>query len=228
MGYISAMISRAAALLPCLILWTGCASFSTHLTPRPTTKGKTELDAHVNVLAYSKDDGQRRVFPNVELALRYGLSDTVDIGGKVNAGTVELNSRIALVLSDGFDLGIVPSAGIVAIDTSSGHEQAGIVTFGAPILAGVHIGSTTTLLLGAKLSAGISTITLKDDQELTKGKSGELVFYPGGVIGFELMLTETFALFPEINFLFPYLNDYKKFARPVWQGGLAFQFRFAS
>jgi hypothetical protein len=215
-----------ALIVLATILWTGCASFSTHLTPRPTTKGKTELDAHVNVYAYTADDGDRRVFPNVELGLRYGLSDTVDIGGKVNAGTVELNSRIALILTDSFDLGIVPSAGIVAFDASSGHRQAGIVTFGAPILAGVHVGSTTTLLLGAKIIAAISTIEVEEDGRTTN--SGELVFYPGGVVGFELMLTDNFALFPELNFHFPYLSDYKKFARPVWQGGLAFQFRFAS
>jgi hypothetical protein len=220
------MLKQLGALALAIVS-TGCASFSTHLTPRPTSQGKTEIDAHVDVLAFTDDDGTRAVLPNVEMSIRYGLSDTVDIGGKLNAAGVEMNSRVALVLSDGFDLGVVPGAGVLAASGTAGHPQVVLLTFGMPLLAGVRVTPTTTLLLGAKFSVHIAT-GKPENNDVGFASSGEVVLYPGGVIGLELMLTDNFALFPEINFLFPYLIDFDKFTRPVYQGGLAFQFRFAS
>lgn len=212
-----AVLKQAIGAL--LILGTGCASFSTHATPRPTPKGHLAMDGNIDVLAFTDDDGERSITPNVELVGRYGLADTIDIGAKLNGIGLELNSRIALVLSDRFDLGIAPSVGFVLRTASIGYLQRNVLSFGTPLLAGVHVTESLTIVSGMKFYGHLST------HSATKN---ELVFYPGGVIGLELWLSEHFALFPELNVLFPYDAEHDKFAKPVWQGGVAFQFRFAS
>lgn len=220
---------RGGAFGLLVVFAPACASFSTHLTPRPTAKGATELDAHVDVLAATKDDGGRFIFPNLEMAIRYGLSDTVDIGGKFNAFGAELNSRVLLLSSDALDLGIVPSAGFTAAGTTVGHTEALIGTFGLPLLAGIHAGDAATIIIGAKLHAHLATgVDRNDGDDEIDFDTAEVAIYPGGVVGLHLLLSESFALFPEINFLFPYLPDDEKFAKPVWQGGVAFQFRVST
>jgi hypothetical protein len=203
------------ALPVILVLSTGCASFSTHLAPRPTAQGRFDLQANLDFIAFTDDDGEQAGLPNIEVNARYGILDTIDVGLKLHAFGVEASSRIAILLSDRFDLGIMPAAGYTGRADTTGHEQARILTFGAPIVAGWHANDWATLIIGAKFHGHYAT------------RERELVFYPGTVAGAELLVSERFALFPELNVLFPYLSDFDKLARPVWQGGVAFQFRFA-
>lgn len=205
---------------------SACATFSTHLTPRPTAEGQVDFNANIDVHSFVDDDGTRAVLPNVELVGRYGILDTWDVGVKFNAFGAELNSRLAVLLSDGLDLGIVPAVGVLARSDATGHRQLGLLTFTMPALAGVHLSEDLTLVFGAKLVAHISTIPTKNDADVVLYKSGEVVLFPGGVLGLEAIFSDNFSLFPELDFLFPYLIDYTKFARPIWQGGIAFQFRF--
>src|SRR6516165_8653650 len=72
---------------------SGCASFSTHLTPRPTPTGRWEVAGHIDVSSYVEDNGSRATGPAPEIQARYGLSPLVDIGAKVHALGGELNSR---------------------------------------------------------------------------------------------------------------------------------------
>ena len=82
-------------------------------------------------------------------------------------------------------------------------------------------------MFGAKFYAHLSLLEAHDDAGALVSNTGELVLYPGGTFGLEYLWSDNFALFPEVTFLFPYFVDFEKFLRPVWQGGLSFQFRFA-
>jgi len=206
----------------------GCASFSTHLTPRPTPVGQTDIQANFDLLALTEDSHKNNVGPNVEIGLRYGLSEIVDVGLKANVFGGEVNSRVLLVGQPGFDLAIIPGLGFTGGELTSGHAQAVVATASLPVIAGFQMGDYV-LVFGTKAYAHWA---LADATETTNGVTttypGELILYPGGVVGFLFPIRENFALFPELNVLFPYLTDEAKFARPVLQGGVAFQFRTGS
>jgi hypothetical protein len=204
----------------------GCASFSTHLTPKPTDEGKFELNAHFDVLAIREDSGQNNFGPNVEVDLRYGLSEYLDIGAKANVFGAEVNSRVLLVRQPPFHLAIVPGAGFIGGELSSGHAQAMVLSFSLPVLGGIDLSEHTMLIFGTKayLHQGLASAT-QTSNKITHTYPGQLVLYPGAVLGFLYQFRDNVALFPEINVLFPYLADDSKLARPVFQGGVAIQFQ---
>jgi hypothetical protein len=203
----------------------GCATFSTHLTPRPTPEGRMDVQANFDVVQLTEDTHKNNFGPNVEIGARYGINEIVDVGAKVNVFGGEVNSRVLLVGQPGFDLAIVPGVGFTSGELTSGHAQSFITTFSLPVIAGVNFGESV-LIFGTKTYVHVA---LRDATETTNGVTttypGEVVLYPGGVVGVSLPIRDNFALFPEVNVLFPYLTDEAKFARPVFQGGVAFQFR---
>ncbi|MCB9654174.1 MAG: hypothetical protein H6729_08620 [Deltaproteobacteria bacterium] len=219
---------------------TGCASFSTHMTARPTAKGKTELGANVDVLVTRvKDRKELLVAPVPEISLRYGFSDRADFGGKVSLSKAggEVNSRIALIKSEVFDLAIVPSAGLALGSVTSDETLGPLVSFGIPILADIRLGDAGDLVLGAKLHAHFGTIEGENSNPsdgtgtTTDGTGnnnetplGSFVLYPGWVVGLNLELSDNFAIMPEINVLFPYDPEENRFAKPIFQGGIGFTF----
>ncbi|MBK8010560.1 MAG: hypothetical protein IPK13_04375 [Deltaproteobacteria bacterium] len=211
---------------------TACASFSTHMTARPTEKGKTELGANVDVLVTrAKDTQELLVMPVPEISLRYGFSDRADFGGKVSLSKAggEVSSRIALVRSDVFDLAVVPAAGLAAGSVTSDKNVGVLVSFGLPVLANIRLGDTGDLVLGGKLHAHFGTVEDDTSSDGTGGTSssapvGSFMLYPGWVVGLNLELSDTFAVMPEINVLFPYDPEENSFAKPLFQGGIGFTF----
>lgn len=207
---------RSLALL-LLASQAACASFSTHLTPRPTEKKQTDVQVNIGVMRTETRTGTL-IVPVPEIGIRYGLSDFADIGGKVSLTRAggEINSRVALVQSEGFDLAIVPGAGLALGSVSSDKETALLTTFSLPILAGLNLGPST-IVFGPKI---VGHLGLAADNQA----QSSFVLYPGGVIGISLQLGETFSIMPELNVHYPYDVDTSVWSDPIFQGGLSFYF----
>ena len=167
------------------------------------------------------------------------FSDRADFGGKVSLSKAggEVNSRIALIKSEVFDLAIVPSAGLALGSVTSDETLGPLVSFGIPILADIRLGDAGDLVLGAKLHAHFGTIEGENSNPsdgtgtTTDGTGnnnetplGSFVLYPGWVVGLNLELSDNFAIMPEINVLFPYDPEENRFAKPIFQGGIGFTF----
>ncbi|MCK6545994.1 hypothetical protein L6R52_09000 [Myxococcota bacterium] len=207
------------------LLATGCASYSTHLSPRPTAKGHTDLAVVVDVASVTDSD-KRIIMPQVEIGIRHGLSDRADIGGKINAQKAggEINARILLADSDALTVGIVPGAG-VGMGAFSDTDISGLVTyFALPLLMSLHFGEDFELILGPKAIAQFSVLTSKPVGE-ENAPGGSIVMLPGGLVAMSIKLADTFALIPEVTVLFPKDVDRDDWNKPFIQGGLSFHFQ---
>jgi hypothetical protein len=219
-----AQITTVCAII--LMGGTSCASFSTHLTPRPTEEGRVEVAGNIDLLTFQEDNGTRSLGPAPELTARYGISRFVDIGAKLHGLGLEANSRVLLLGSDSLDISLVPGAGVLLSEVTSGHTQAGVLSFALASIAGVRLNPESMIVLGPKCYVHVAThdATTKDTRtKVTTLDRAETVIYPGATLGFHYQFNEALALFPEINLLSPYLTLEHKFARPVYQGGIAFQ-----
>jgi hypothetical protein len=216
------MSMRSSALLALTLIgvFQGCATFSTHLEPRPTAKGRTEFHATADFIAFTEKSGKQQILPDLEIGIRYGLSEKADIGGRLFPFGAELNSRVALLLGDNLDIGIIPGASAAFVTQSSDEAKFLALSFSMPVLFGIALGDSGTLVVGPKLGAQIATQTSSDLEDT----EGALTLQPGGVIGVKLVLGENLALFPELNVIYPYSTNNAKFEKPMWQGGLSFQF----
>lgn len=214
-------MNRVRVMYAAFALLSGCASYSTRLSPRPIPKGETELGLAADIWVSERKTDGRVVLPQTEMTLRYGLSDKVDIGGKINMLGGELSAKVAVVRNDTWALAVAPGAGLQLTATNSDNQnQLLIGTFTVPVVAGVRLGESAEVIVGGKLMLHVPAATG------TGGgvNPGDLIVLPGGVTGLRLILSDGFALFPEVNFLFPYNIDLERWRRPVFQGGLGFQF----
>jgi hypothetical protein len=208
------------ALTAFAAMGSGCASFGTHLSPVPTAKGKTDVEADIDV-AVTRRNAKRIIYPVPELGLRYGLGERADIGGKVNLSKFggEINSRIALIRSESFDLGIIPGAGLALASATEKDDTFFAGIFSLPLIAGINFNEDVTLLLGGKLIAQFA-MTSSENQG-----GGAIILYPGGSIGMSIKLGDAFSILPELNVLVPIDFDHTEYSqKSVFQGGLGFQF----
>lgn len=197
------------------LLSSSCASFSTHMLAKPPPEGTMDMSMNLDLLVAERNRELTPV-PNLELMLRYGLSDRVDIGGKVNLLGGEMNSRILLFGSPRLNIAMVPGAGLAFANFATDDDQVLVATFSSPVLADVRFTSRLSMLLGAKPIVHISA-----------GEGSDTILYPGGVFGFRIQLSDNFSLFPEVNVHMPYNVDEKRTRAFLWQGGLAFQFNLS-
>lgn len=208
-------------ILVLALLGPGCASYSTRLSPRPIPKGETELGLSADLWLSERKTQGRAILPVAEMSLRYGLSDRVDIGGKINLLGGELNAKVALLRNDVVAIAVAPGAGLqLSAVNSDNLNDLLIGTFHLPVLAGVRLGDSAEVIVGGKLLLHVPAGTGNDGGV----NPGDLIFLPGGVLGLRLILSENFALFPELNIHFPYNVDLERWRTAVFQGGLGFQF----
>jgi hypothetical protein len=215
--------SHRLLLCWCLLILTGCPSYGLHLTPRPTPVGTTEVGTDIEGIGYSRP-GQSSPFsvPFLSVGARRGLIDGVDFGVKVWSLGGKLDSRIALVRSPRFDLSVVPGAKVeTAGYVVNKHDVLGL-GFEAPLLFGFKPSKWVTFVAGARFGARYN---LNGEDLMVPADVPPWTLLPGGTFGVELRTAETFALFPELNVLTPYNLTTNRFIRPIWQGGLEFQFR---
>jgi hypothetical protein len=208
-------------LLVLVLFGQGCASYSTRLSPRPIPKGETELGLSADLWVSERKTQGRATLPVAEMSLRYGLSERVDIGGKINLLGGELTAKVALLRNDVVAIAVAPGAGLQlsAANTDNNNDLL-IGTFHLPVLAGVRLGDSAEAIIGGKLLLHVPAGTGTDGGV----NPGDLIFLPGGVLGLRLILGDNFALFPELNVHFPYNIDLERWRRVVFQGGLGFQF----
>lgn len=202
------------------VLASGCASYTTHISPAPTPKG--ELRMGVNAGALSLDRGpSRQYLPSLEMTVRYGLSERVDIGGKANLLGAELNTKVVLREGD-TSIAVVPGTGLGVGALGSDTQETFYVSFGAPVLFGFTFGDTQVVtgvktLVQAASGDRVSTTT-------TTRRTGDLVLLPGTLLGVRFRLTDTVVLFPEVDVHVGYDVDREAWQDPVFQASIGVQF----
>jgi hypothetical protein len=198
----------------------GCASYGSHLAATPLPKGSRELSLNADGLIIDRGLGPQ-LLPNPEVGLRYGLLRNLDVGGRLNAGSLELDARARLVQTPAFALSVVPGVGggfVPVTNADTGLCNANLL---GSILGGFSFGSGDELTLGPRL---ISTYAFPLTAFQGDSTGALFIHSLGGVIGARFRVKERFWLSPELNFFMPYDTERDEWYLPTVQGGLGFQF----
>lgn len=213
-----AVLLAVSLAAPCCGL-SGCASYGSHLAASPLPAGKRELSLNADVLVIDRGLGPQ-VLPNPEVGYRFGLGPELDLGGRLNAGSLEVNGRWRFARGVA-DLALVPGLGLGFVPVTNSDTGLFNAHLLASLLAGFHPSERSELVLGAR-----GGVTYAFPKSLFAGDTSEdkLVYLAGGVLGVRFPVGARTYLFPELNLLFPYDTYWDEWNFPTFQGGIALQF----
>jgi len=154
---------RPTALALGLLLLGGCPSLLTtsraRTVPPGASQGWIALGAYRTVLVSDTTDGGERTrewMPLLDAGARLGLTDGVDLGGRLGLGGASLGPRFQLLRSaspdSGIDLLLDLSVGVTGVLPSA---QGGIVSGGYAALAlpfGLNLGGGSQLVLTPRIA----------------------------------------------------------------------------
>ncbi len=228
----SFVVSRIALLLGTSIVsltLAGCPSLSTMQTPRTVPQGQVRLGLGFEALgiktaAHTDSNGQSVpgesiTLPQFEFAARYGLTDNLDIGGKLYFFGAELGLKYQF-LRGPLDVAIAPAASYISIGSSSNGSSGSISAtyLHLPVLFGLNLNENVVLSFGPKFLYTIASVTTSDS---TSGRSSAATsgLWVGGYVSLPLKVGHAFWIAPEINVYRPLKEDVL-----LYQGGLALLF----
>jgi hypothetical protein len=193
------------------VLLAGCPSFSTMGTARTIPKGSNQF--HVGMGGQQLRDWsitdtgtlETITIPAFEVGVSHGVSDSVEVGGKVWFLGAEFNSKFQLHRSEaptsGVDLALGPALSFYPL---SGENNAGQSTSGGlvfvhlPLLLGVNVGGGSQLVITPRLSSTFAWSSASGG-----GSTSANVLWAGGSLGLALKLGDSFRLLPEISIAYP-------------------------
>ena len=159
----SFVVSRIALIVGLGIVFaalTGCPSLSTMQTPRTVPQGQVRFGLGfeaVGIKTSARTDSstgtttpsQSVTFPQLELTLRYGVTDNLDIGGKLDPIGAEAGFKYQF-LRGPLDVAIAPAASYISIGSSSGDSSSSISAtyLHLPVLFGLNINENVAIPLG--------------------------------------------------------------------------------
>lgn len=191
---------RRLALLTALALLAGCPSFSTMGTARTLPKGKGQFFVAPGGMVlkdFQRDStGQYESFglPTVEFGGRYGVTDGVEVGGKVWMMGAELDTKFALLRAPtddaGLDVALAPAVSLYPF--TSGDQDATYGWLHLPLLVGVNLGGSQ-LVLGPRVSGMLITGSGDDISAV----------WLGGSVGFAWKVGDGFRILPELSVAYP-------------------------
>lgn len=197
----------------------GCVSYGAHLAATPVAPGERELSLNADGLVVDRGLGPQPL-PNPELGYRWGIARNWDVGGRLNAGSLEGNARwrfaqgpLAAAFVPGVGIGFVP-----VTNRDTGLFNAHLL---ASVLMGIRLRPRQELVFGARgaLTYAFPLTTFRGDA------SGDKIFLlPGAVAGFRFPVGRGAWLFPELNVLRAYDTERGEWLFPTLQGGVALQF----
>jgi len=165
---------------------SGCVSTGMARTVDP---GKLQVSLSPGVL------GNTAVIPQLELAVRYGVTEQVDVGARLFLPGAEVDARFALLrapsLKQGIDLTLAPSLAYVF---SSGTSTPGYLVPSLPLLVGFNLGGGQ-LVLGPRLGYVINT------DHPVPSPSFATAFVAGSSLGLAIPAGPVLHVVPEVSVL---------------------------
>lgn len=222
-----------AGLVVIAVALTGCPSLSTMQTPRTVPLGQVRfglgLEA-VGIKTASRTDSNGNTqaatsvtLPQFEFSARYGLTDNLDIGGKLYLIGAELGLKYQFARG-GLDMALAPAASYISLSSSSsdssGNSSSSSVSVAylhLPLLLGFNVNDKVTLSFGPKLLYAIVSGTVSSTSDTASATTSGL--WLGGYVSVPLKVGQAFWIAPEINVYRPLKEDVF-----IYQGGLALLF----
>ncbi len=136
------------------------------------------------------------VMPHFDMALRYGVSERVDVGARVGFSLAELQTKVLLTQPGDPDLAISLAPSISGASIRIGEaerEDEGVstryVNVALPLLVGFKTNGGSELVLGPRL--------------IYTRFGGVNILSAGGSLGYAFRVTDRFRLMPEVGISFP-------------------------
>lgn len=172
-----------------LLTMAGC-SVSAVQTARTNGQGNLQVGLEPGVLGAGAG-GVGGVWPAMDVAVRYGISDRVDLGGRMGSSSgVEFQSKFQLTGDDGVVVALAPS--LITAFVAAGGAGGGFVSVPVPLLVDVPLGEST-LVLGPRLRPTFAYGAGGGVTASGVGLSG------GGTLGIALPVADTVKLLPEFG-----------------------------
>jgi hypothetical protein len=180
---------------------SGCIGTTTQHTATPIPAGEVEIGViagayGATVTEQVTGETATAVVPNVEFAVRVGLTENSDFGVKITGPTVTADYNHAIINNDNFALSLDPTLTVLYFSFSG--ESFFWLNAMLPVLADVVKTERIKVVAGAK--AGY--IYVSADSDDVDGASGD-GFAVGGTVGAKFNLTESFAVMPAFDLLVP-------------------------
>jgi hypothetical protein len=183
-----------------LMLLGGCASVGAVQTADTLGKGNLQFAVEPGVQAASSTSGTPGaiVYPHFDAALRYGLSEGVDVGARLGYSMLELQAKFLLTRpgSGGVVASLAPTVG--GLGVPAGGSNVGLLTMALPVLFGFQHAHGNELVVGARLQSLLVLAGVSD-----AGSGAVFSLGAGGSVGYSLRLHERFALIPEVAVVLP-------------------------
>jgi hypothetical protein len=211
------------------VLLGGCASFSTMSTARTVKRDTTQTWVAPEFVGMTIDtgtgSGQESVsVPQFELGFRRGITDSVELGGKLWLLGAALESKFQLHRSEsqdgGIDVALAPSVGWLGFNSGAG-DGFNVVTGYLSLPVGLNVPGGSQLVLTPKAIY---------QRYMAKGADGSGnvdIFFIGGSAGFAWRLGDMYVL-PELSIMKPVAQgsagDAIFYDGVVFQGGLGLLF----
>jgi hypothetical protein len=196
---------------------TGCASFSSVQTADTLGRGRIQAAVEPGLWGAVSTQGPG-VIPHVDGAVRFGVSDRVDLGVRAGMSFLEFQSKFQFTEPSNplVAVSIAPTLGGLFTNGSSDGSAAGILNVALPVLIGVKFGGNQ-LVLGPRAQGFFI---------FANGNAVPIIAV-GSSVGFMWRLTDNFGLMPEVAVLAPVVgaNEAAMLFRGLNTGGAFVQFK---
>lgn len=173
----------------------GCLAGTSVQTAYPIGKGNLQAGIEPGI-GGSTVAGEGLTLPAFNLALRYGLSDRTDIGGRIGTSGYELSGKYTFTSPEPGQLQVAVAPSVSVLYFALEGTGAGLVNAKLPVLVGIPLGGHE-LVLGPRAHA-------VDFFAQSGGEGGNWgVLNLGGQLGFALRLGPAARLLPEVGLEYP-------------------------
>jgi hypothetical protein len=202
--------SRSPSLLGLLACW-GCANPNLYTVPRTVPKNELQVVVAPEVTGFGgskpgASDFDRLVPALPTVGVRYGLSDNVDIGGRLsNILTTSGDIKWNPIRSPAFDLAIAPGAQIYQVqdvgdsDVDAATEASRTVFIAnLPLLLGLSLSRSVVVVPTVGVSYALAKEAPASASDIEQSQVIRGAFLRAG-LGIDLRLIENVALHPEFT-----------------------------
>ncbi len=210
-------VHNGGVRLTAVVVITGCASFSSVQTADTLGRGQIQAAVEPGLWGAVSNRGPA-VIPHVDGAVRFGVTDRIDLGVRAGMSFLEFQTKFQLTepSSPTLAVSLAPTLGGLFANSGSDGSAEGILNVALPVLIGVKFGGNQ-LVFGPRAQGFFI---------FTNGQAVPIVAV-GTSVGFMWRLTENFGLMPELAVLAPVVgvNEAAMLFRGLNTGGSFVQFK---
>jgi hypothetical protein len=180
-------------------LLAGCATTSSVETASTIGKGHFQIGAEPGVQYGGISGYPQTLYPHIDVAFRYGLSDRIDLGARTGFSLADLKFKYLFTDPKNEDLAIAigPQAGGIILSNDKATDI--VLRLDVPLLIGIKNTKGGELVIGPRFLAWL----IVAPGNLPGTTANIITAGPGLSVGYAIKLSETFRLMPEVAFAVP-------------------------